>query len=194
MALFSELPPGLLYLPNWLTDREQDAVLREIDSSRFDTSLLRRVQHYGAKYNYESSAVEEIGSAPQIPLEMKLIGNRLVDEGYFDRQPDQVIVNEYIGSQGIASHKDRESFGEAVASVSLLESWPMVFHGPFGEKNEVLLERGSLAVMTGPSRHEWSHEIPKRKSEKVDGLAKRVIRGRRLSLTFRTINEPPKPR
>ena len=92
--------------------------MHEIDTKQFDKTLLRRVQHYGAKYNYDSSAVEQIGSAPPIPPEMYRLGKRLVDEGYFDRLPDQVIVNEYIGSQGIASHIDRESFGEAVASVS----------------------------------------------------------------------------
>lgn len=161
--------------------------MREIDTKEFDETLQRRVQHYGAKYNYDSAEIGRIGSAPPVPPEMNRLGKRLVDEGYFDRLPDQVIVNEYVGSQGIASHIDRESFGEAVASVSLLESWPMIFRGPIDEKIEVVLERGSLAVMTGPSRHVWCHEIPKRKTEKVDGLVTRAIRGRRLSITFRTI-------
>ena len=187
MKLFSELPPGLIYISDWVSDEEQNSIVHEIDTKQFDETLLRRVQHYGAKYNYDSSAVEQIGSAPPIPPEMYRLGKRLVDEGYFDRLPDQVIVNEYVGSQGIASHIDRESFGEAVASVSLLESWPMIFRGPIDEKIEVVLERGSLAVMTGPSRHVWSHEIPKRRTEKVDGLVTRAIRGRRLSITFRTI-------
>ncbi len=187
MQLFSELPPGLIYISDWVSDEEQISIVREIDTKEFDETLLRRVQHYGAKYNYDSAEVGRIGSAPPVPPEMDRLGKRLVDEGYFDRLPDQVIVNEYIGSQGIASHIDRESFGEAVASVSLLESWPMIFRGPNDEMIEVVLERGSLAVMTGPSRHVWCHEIPKRKTERVDGLVARAIRGRRLSITFRTI-------
>ena len=187
MKLFSELPPGLIYISDWVSGEDQNLIVHEIDTMQFDETLLRRVQHYGAKYNYDSSVVEQIGSAPPIPPEMNRLGKRLVDEGYFDRLPDQVIVNEYVGSQGIAQHIDRESFGEAVASVSLLESWPMIFRGPIDEKIEVVLERGSLTVMTGPSRHVWSHEIPKRQTEKVDGLVTRAIRGRRLSITFRTI-------
>ena len=187
MKLFSELPPGLIYISDWVSGEDQNSIVHEIDTMQFDGTLLRRVQHYGAKYNYDSSVVEQIGSAPPIPPEMNRLGKRLVDEGYFDRLPDQVIVNEYVGSQGIAQHIDRESFGEAVASVSLLESWPMIFRGPIDEKIEVVLERGSLTVMTGPSRHVWSHEIPKRRTEKVDGLVTRAIRGRRLSITFRTI-------
>lgn len=179
-------PPGLIYVKDWLTSSEQNILFDEVESREFDTTLSRRVQHYGAKYNYDSSVVQEIGSAPAIPPELKKLGSRLVSDGYFKREPDQVIVNEYVGDQGIASHTDRDSFGEAIATISLIESWSMLFRGPLDEKIEVLLEKGSLAIMTGPSRHTWCHEIPKRKFEKQSGLTR--SRGRRISLTYRTLN------
>ena len=61
----------------------------------------------------------------------------------------------------------------------------MDFESPNGEKIEVLLEARSLAVMTGKSRSEWTHTIAKRKSDLIGGL--RRLRGRRVSLTFRTL-------
>jgi alkylated DNA repair dioxygenase AlkB len=186
LSLFeTAMPPGLIYVPEWLSDSEHDALICLIDGSPFDESLMRRVQHYGARYNYESSAVELAGSAPPIPQEIKNIGERLFSEGFFSRPPEQVIVNEYIGSQGIAPHIDRTSFGEAVATVSLNESWSMKFRGPNEETSEILLEKKSLAVMTQLSRYEWTHEIPKRKYEVMSGM--RRLRHRRISLTFRTI-------
>jgi len=109
----------------------------------------------------------------------------VIRRGVFQAEPDQVIANEYLEDQGIAAHIDRLTFGEAVATVSLLEMWPMEFASPDGEKLEVLLGIRSLAVMQGESRKTWTHAIPKRKSDMVGGLKQKRVR--RVSLTFRTL-------
>lgn len=187
MSLFAdELPPGLLYFPNWLTESEEVALLREIDSRDFDNTLSRRVQHYGARYDYRAGVTKGIGSAPPIPPELLAVAERLVSEGIFRTSVDQVIINEYVGDQGIAPHIDSQGFGDAVATVSLLETWPMEFVSPDGCSLKVLLDRRSLAVMTGPARYEWTHSIPKRKTTEQGGI--RIARGRRLSVTLRTLN------
>ena len=181
-----ELPPGLTYEIDWLTVQEHDAALEEINQNQFDSTMQRRVQHYGARYDYESTSVGEIGSAPQIPPVLRAIGERLFTERHFSRPPDQVIVNEYMVDQGIAAHIDRISFGDAVATVSLLESWPMLFRRiDDGKKIELLLEVRSLAVMAGESRYNWTHEIAKAKTVRDGGLKK--PRKKRISLTFRTL-------
>jgi alkylated DNA repair dioxygenase AlkB len=183
-----ELPSGLIYVANWLTHQEHEEAVATVDQSPFDTSLQRRVQHYGARYDYGSSSISELGSAPEIPKVLNIIGERLFKEGYFSRVPEQVIVNEYLTDQGISAHIDQLSFGGAVATVSLLESWPMLFRRTDGTaKVEVFLEVRSLALMTGEARYEWTHEIVKRKVD-VEGGLKRM-RKRRLSLTFRTIGD-----
>ena len=186
MSLFDlSFPPGLIFVSNWLSESEHAAAVSEIDSLPFDSSLARRVQHYGARYDYSHASVQDLGSAPEIPPVLQTIGVRLFDEGYFPKTPDQVIVNEYVENQGIAAHIDRMTFGEAVATISLLETWPMDFESASGERIEVVLEVKSLAVMTGKSRSEWTHAIAKRKSDLIGGL--RRPRGRRISLTYRTI-------
>ena len=50
-----------------------------------------------------------------------------------------------------------------------------------GERDS-LLEVGSCLKMTGDSRYKWKHSIPNLLRER-DGLT----RGRRISLTFRTL-------
>ena len=188
MSLFdSELPPGLLYIPNWLSTVEHDRAVAEVDANIFETTLARRVQHYGARYDYFSSEVLVAGTAPAIPENLGLIGQRLFDDGFFDQIPAQVIVNEYLGDQGIARHIDRTSFGSVVATVSLLEPWCMQFFDPANKKIEVLLERCSLTLMTKESRYIWSHGIAKRKFDSVGGITKH--RSRRLSLTYRTLKD-----
>lgn len=187
MSLFAEnLPPDLKFVPSWLSEVEHRKAIEEVDSRPFENTLSRRVQHYGARYDYFDASVKEIGSAPPIPEFLWSLGQRLVAEGYFAEIPEQVIVNEYLSDQGIAAHIDRPDFGPAVATVSLLESWTMQFYSPTDEMIELLLQSRSLAVMTGRSRSEWSHGIARRKSDNVGGL--RTSRHRRVSLTFRTLN------
>jgi alkylated DNA repair dioxygenase AlkB len=100
---------------------------------------------------------------------------------------DQVIVNEYLPGQGIGAHVDCvPCFGPAVAAVSLGSACVMDFTSPDRSSAvPVCLQPGSLCVMTGPARYEWRHAIAARKSDPAPGG--RILRGRRVSVTFRTV-------
>lgn len=58
-------------------------------------------------------------------------------------------------------------------------------HAKTGEKQQQLLEPRSLVVLSGESRYDWRYSIPQRKSDMRGGA--KLIRGRRISLTFRTV-------
>ena len=87
----------------------------------------------------------------------------------------------------IAAHIDCEPcFGPEIATISLGDKYPMRFtHMPTAELHEIWLPVGSVCVMRGPARHEWKHEIVKRKSDVVGGARKQ--RKRRVSVTFRKV-------
>ena len=90
---------------------------------------------------------------------------------------------------GISRHVDVEtSFADGIATISLLESWEMVFREKKTRGRTVTqrLDRRSAAIMTGDARYRWTHEIPKRKHEPG-----RVERRRRISLTFRKVLTSP---
>ena len=56
------------------------------------------------------------------------LAERLKNRGFLPHLPDQVIVNEYIGKQGISKHTDCvPCFEDGVAMLSLVESWEMIF-------------------------------------------------------------------
>ncbi|MXY50993.1 MAG: alpha-ketoglutarate-dependent dioxygenase AlkB [Gammaproteobacteria bacterium] len=177
--------PGFAYLPNFITAEEEDELLQHIDDAEWSTELKRRVQHYGWRYDYGQRQIDESMRLGELPFWADKIAKRLVAKGLVAELPDQVIVNEYCGKQGISPHVDQpKSFAEPVATVSLLESWGMKFRRRGGEeKTEKTLERRSVAVLSGDARYKWTHEIPSRKTERVDG--KRIPRERRISLTFR---------
>lgn len=62
-------------------------------------------------------------------------------------------------------------------------------------KVPVVLHGRSLLVMRGPARYLWSHGIATRHYDQVptqqDAAMTTVPRGQRVSLTFRTVRQPP---
>ena len=106
-----------------------------------------------------------------------------------DQEADQAIINEYRPGQGISPHIDCvPCFGPMVAAISLGSDCVMDFtHPQDGTKVPVHLAPGSLCVMMGPARYTWRHGIAARKSD--PGTAGRLPRGRRVSVTYRTIND-----
>lgn len=177
--------PGLIYLPGFLSEEEQRRVLDQIDGELWSTELSRRVQHYGWRYDYKARRIDREMFLGELPPWAKQLALRLQGEGLLPWLADQVIVNEYVNSQGIARHVDLEdAFDVAVATISLVESWVMRFQHKFSkQKKDQMLERGSVAVMTGPARYDWTHEIPQRKRE---GSRERQ---RRVSITFRKVRD-----
>ena len=183
--------PGLVYKPDFITEEEETKLLTCIDGAEWSTELQRRVQHYGWRYDYKQRQIDESMRLGELPEWARELGRRLVNEWLMRDLPDQVIVNEYCGRQGISRHIDQpRSFAEHVATISLIETWGMVFRRRGSkEKVEKPLERRSVAVLTGDARYKWTHEIPNRANEPrmEQGKRRRVKRTRRISLTFRTV-------
>ena len=188
--------PGLKYVPNFIHEDEETHIVKEIDLHEWSEEMQRRVQHYGWRYNYKARQVEPDMYLGPLPEWAAALAKRLFDKGLVRVLPDQVIVNEYKGKQGISKHVDSKSFGEDVATISLLESWEMVFRKDRSKQKHVQrLEQRSVAVMTGAARYDWTHEIPQRQMEPgPTNFGKKntskVPRGRRLSLTFRKVLAP----
>lgn len=184
--------PGLRYIADWLTPDAGEALLSDIDAAVWSAQLKRRVQHYGHRYDYgrRSVAADLSAAAPPLPAWAREAAARLAGEGLMDQEAEQVIVNEYQPGQGISAHVDcLPCFGPVIAAISLGSGCLMDFTDPeTGAKLAVLLAPGSLLVMTGPARFTWRHAIAARKSD--PGASGRVPRGRRVSVTFRTMLQP----
>jgi alkylated DNA repair dioxygenase AlkB len=181
---------GLYYVPNTIEDGQ--AFIDELDqypwSSISNSAQSRRVQHYGYQYDYRSRRVgEPINLIPDalLPLQEGLteicLEQGLIDETYVF---NQCIVNEYESGQGISKHIDHKTYGNVIGCFTLGSGASMVFRK--GSNAESLyVEKDSLYIMTGDARNEWTHEMPARKTDVVDGIIKK--RGRRISVTFREI-------
>lgn len=184
------LPPGASYFPSFISSSEEAALVDQLDSGEWDTDIKRRVQHFGYRYDYKARSVTSDSYLGPLPDWLLHLGNRLMVAGVFNSLPDQVIANEYLPGQGISAHVDCvPCFNDTIVSVSLLSQCEMVFRDKRSDaKLAVILEPGSAVLMAGTARYEWTHEIPARKSDGIEGV--KVERSRRVSLTFRKVVRP----
>lgn len=188
----SGLPSGFRLLPRFIGTQMQMSVLLDwIDSQPWDFGLRRGVQHYGWRYDYRSRSVmasDHLGPLPE-PLAALAASVAQVAGGQNGGQArfDQAIVNAYEPGQGIADHVDcRPCFGPVIASLSLGDEWPMRFTHPVHQQSfELWLPAGSLLILSGPARYDWTHGIAARKTDAVDG--QRRVRQRRISVTLRQV-------
>jgi alkylated DNA repair dioxygenase AlkB len=173
---------GLHYHANYITEEDEIDLLQKIDAQKWDTSLKRRVQHYGRRYDYNSGSIAE---ELETPIFVSQIAGVLVYEEHFDDVPNQCIVNEYLPGQGISAHTDHtKQFGDTVASLSLGSACIMTFTRD-DRSTDIWLERRSLVVLTGDARYLWKHSITGRKSDVHNG--EKMMRDRRVSMTFRSV-------
>lgn len=171
--------PGLRYLPEYVTPADEDGLMRAIDAMPWNTEWWRRRQPYGGAYG-------KGGPAPPIPDWGREVADRVFADGITPVPFDQMLVNEYLPGQGIASHRDYAPYGRTVVSLSLLSPCVMDFREPAaGRRERLLLMPRSLLVLSDAARFEWQHGIAPRKKDVWHGMP--VRRGRRVSVTFRFV-------
>jgi alkylated DNA repair dioxygenase AlkB len=178
---------GLTVVSSFVTAKEENVLLAQIDAQLWLTDLSRRVQHYGYRYDYRRHQVDLGDFIGGLPTWTHFLIDRLCTTGLASDAFDQLIINEYLPGQGISPHVDcMPCFGPTILSLSLGSACVMTFDPVSGgETIAVPLYPRDLLVMTGPARTAWRHGIPARKSDVIDGV--RHERSRRVSLTLRTV-------
>ena len=180
----SHAPTGLFYHTDSICGGD---VISQLDTLEWksvtESANSRRYQHYGSSYDYVSRKIVH-GAAP-IPEFLLPFRDHLAakcrEHGISD-QFNQCIVNDYQPGQGISKHADIAAYGPVIGCFTFGSGATMTFR-----KGEEIFHQyvasDSLYIMSGESRTTWTHEMPSRKSDPVEG--KRVPRSRRVSVTFR---------
>lgn len=209
--------PGLQLVQGFLGEAEAAAILAELDRRPWDTSIKRRVQHYGAAFDYARLALAvDDGSVGAFPPFLAGVVERIESSGALPHGVNQLTVNEYQPGVGIASHCDAHSaFEDGICAITLGSGIVMEFRRPLAGENggkvsvgkhhrgapppasddsvwqkSVWLPANSMLILRGEARYVWQHGIAWRKTDAlVDGEV--VPRGRRVSLTFRAARGRP---
>ncbi|UKT64273.1 alpha-ketoglutarate-dependent dioxygenase AlkB [Pedobacter mucosus] len=177
--------PGLLLFPNFINEELEEELLNEIDGQIWAVDYLRRLQYYGYRNELEKP-YDLIPFPVAIPPKIYQLSAQIVGNGILDYQPDQVIINEYVPGEGIKPHKDRAYYENQICGVNLGSSCIMRFiKGSNLEIIDIEIPRRSLYLMQDDARKKWSHGIPPRKKDKINGNFQH--RQRRVSITYRKV-------
>jgi alkylated DNA repair dioxygenase AlkB len=187
--------PGLTYLPNYITVNEQEKLLNIVDQQTWSidsAESTRRIQQHGYRLDYQQGILVASRYLGNLPDWAGSLTNRFSQDGLTEITPDQATVNEYLPGQGVRSHIDCVTcFGDTVILLSFGSSCVMEFtHSQTKEKISILLLPGSLLRLQESARYVWLHGISARKVDKYQG--RELLRGRRVSLTFREALFPHK--
>jgi alkylated DNA repair dioxygenase AlkB len=179
--------PGARYQEAYLTESQERTLIGITDEHPWRTDLQRRVQHYGYIYNYKQRTIAAAAKIGPLPDWLQELALRLVTDNFFPTAPDQAIINEYQPGQGISAHVDCiPCFGPTIATLSLGSSCVMQFTKRRAKQTiEQIVQPRSVLLLTGEARYQWTHAIPARKTDTMNGTSTR--RARRLSITFRTV-------
>lgn len=186
ISLLSEIK-GLTYLPNYISQEEAEEFWKSINDEQWLGDLKRRVQHYGYKYDYRARFIDYSMKIGDIPNWIAPLAEKLKEEKYMAKVPDQLIINEYKPGQGIANHVDCEPcFDDTIISLSLGSACVMNFINKYTkEKINVLLEPRSLVILKEDARYKWTHGIAGKKTDTFN--EEKYERQTRISLTFRNV-------
>ena len=110
--------------------------------------------------------------------------------------PDHAFVNVYENGGGLRAHVDIPAWwddwvvGLSLGAGSVMEFAPTgkptcQCPAPIGPPIPVWIPPRSVYVLTGDARYRFTHGIPARASDRVDG--RHIPRGKRVSITFRAI-------
>ena len=141
----------------------------------------RKVAWYGDRpfsYTYSNTTKYALPWTTAL-LELKKIIEKRTGETF-----NSCLLNLYhSGEEGMAWHSDAETDlkkNGAIGSMSFGAERKFAFkHKKSAEKVELVLEHGSLLIMTGTTQTHWLHRLPPTKK----------INTPRVNLTFRTIVE-----
>lgn len=178
--------PGLTFVPDFLTHREEDALVELADSQTWQNTYQRRTQHYGAAYPDGG----RWATRKEMPASLRHLGKRLAR--LTGQEANQLSINEYLPGQGIAPHIDKnEDNNPWIGDISLLSGIGFYLenaHRP-AENWEIYLPPRSLLILSGFARHCLRHGIrPRQKDLLSNGLE--LERSRRLGLILRRVEEP----
>lgn len=163
--------PGCYYIENYLSSEEIDKITNDIKSNYFQFENIttntnsRKVVHFGYEYNYKSTNLIKTEKIPIYYLNL-INKNRLSEHNInFEKDFDQLIINEYLPNQGISAHIDSSSFKDGILCITIILSEnnqfdpiPIKFQKD-NESFELFPNNGSLYIMSGECRWKWKHSL-----------------------------------
>jgi alkylated DNA repair dioxygenase AlkB len=178
----SRLPPGMLYVPDFITEKEEAELLSIIASLPLQEAKYkaftakRRIISYGGTYDFSTNELTPAEPIPDFlyPLRSRVAQWAEVPESHFTH----ALIAEYRTGTQLGWHRDVPEF-EIISGVSLGGQCRMrlrPYPAPQDKRTAAFsidLAPRSAYIMRDEARWRWQHSIPPTKTL-------------RYSITFRT--------
>jgi alkylated DNA repair dioxygenase AlkB len=164
-SLFDLEPPGLEHVDEFISAREEAALLENIRQLAFKPFSFhgwlgnRETISFGWRYDFNDSRMHEAPAIPDFLLPLRARAASWA--GLAPGQLEQALVIRYDVGAGIGWHRDRPQF-DKVVGVSLLAPCVLRFRrrDPGGFRRFSLdAQPRSAYLLDGEIRHEWEHSI-----------------------------------
>ena len=163
----SELPSGLVYVPQFLSADEEAQALAciaalELREARYkEYTANRRIASFGAGYDFDTN---ELTPAPSLaPFLLPLRARVAALAGIAEAEFGYAMVAEYSPGTQLGWHRDVPQF-EMIAGLSLASAARMRFREfpprKGGHVFALSLEPRSAYLLKGEARWGWQHSIP----------------------------------
>ncbi|CAG0889766.1 unnamed protein product, partial [Darwinula stevensoni] len=177
-------PQTAYYWPNFISEEEEALLLEKIYASpkpRWTQLNHRRLQNWGGHPHQNGMIPEDIPHASILSLGWLFqYCNRVKETGIFEnRDPNHVLINEYLPGQGIMAHLDGPTFWPVVATLNLGSHTMLDFYHPIPDASttqvedrylgSLLLESRSLSVLCHDFYSKYLHGIKETISDPVKG-------------------------
>jgi alkylated DNA repair dioxygenase AlkB len=175
-----DMPTGLVYAPDFLTEAEEAALAGRMDTLPFKPFEFhgflgrRQTVSFGCSYRFDGSGLGEAEPIPDWLLPVR--ARAAAFAGLAPEALEHALLIKYGEGAGLGWHRDRPVFGDVIG-ISLLSPAPLRFRLRAGAKWQrftLPATPRSIYLLRGPARAEWEHSLTP-----VETL--------RYSITFRTL-------
>ncbi|KAL4709688.1 hypothetical protein ACJJTC_007419 [Scirpophaga incertulas] len=202
----SNMDSSAFYVPEYVSNEEESNIMSSVYAApkpKWTQLSNRRLQNWGGIPHVKGMIAETI--PPWLEAYLKQIHSLGLMNG---KQPNHVLVNEYLPGQGIMPHLDGSLFYPTITTISLGSHTILKFFEPNMEEDKksmshvfsLLLEPRSLLVLQDKLFHYYLHGIQDIKKDVLDQsianlsmcskkyvLGKTLERNTRISLTIRHV-------
>ncbi|KDR15661.1 alpha-ketoglutarate-dependent dioxygenase alkB homolog 6 [Zootermopsis nevadensis] len=172
-------PPTVYYIPDFITLDEEKRIIEHVNSApkpKWTQLSHRRLQNWGGIPHPKGMIAEKL------PEWLLVFTDKIGKLGLFGgKQPNHVLVNEYLPGQGIMPHLDGPLFYPTVTTISCGSHAVLNFYVPCQSDRvdmqsaddlrvaSLLLERRSLVVLEDDMYVGYLHGIAEVENDIVNG-------------------------
>lgn len=172
--------PGLSYYENFLTKDEEEYLLDYLSNIEYTNEFGRATKYYGFNYSHKKTKSDKKDYIGKIPKTLNIIFNKL------NIEYNQLVVEKLPVTKQYSFPVHSKVFSNNMMTINIGGSCVAEFENKISdEKQDILIKRRSLLVLSDECRKEWGYVVNHNKTHIFND--RKIKRRDRYTLTFKNI-------